>query len=51
LPGAIAITPLGKTAYVVNYGSNTVTPITTATNIAGQPIKVGKAPYGIVITP
>src|ERR1022692_3990168 len=45
-PGAIAITPNGKTAYVVNAGTifvtgHTVTPIRTATNTALKPIKVG----------
>ena len=39
-PGMIAITPDGKTAYVVNEadhpGWGTVTPIATATNTAGQ---------------
>ena len=42
------------TAYVANYGSNTVTPITIATNTPGTPITVGSvgcAPYGIAITP
>ena len=33
---AIAITPDGKTAYVANSGSGTVTPIRTATNTARQ---------------
>ncbi len=33
-PSAIAITPDGKVAYVVNQGSGTVTPIRTATNTA-----------------
>ena len=41
----IAITPDGKTAYVVDEvdhsGWGTVTPITTATNTAGKPINVG----------
>ena len=32
---AIAITPDGKTVYVVNAYSDTVTPITTATKYAG----------------
>jgi YVTN family beta-propeller protein len=36
---------------VVNAGSGTVTPIDTATNKAGPPIKVGGYPYAIVITP
>src|SRR5215467_10300818 len=41
-PQAIAITPDGKTAYVVNSGSypGTVTPIRTATNTSLPPIKV-----------
>src|SRR4029077_19326730 len=43
--------PNGQTAYVTNYESNTVTPITTATNTAGKPIKVGSRPSGIAITP
>jgi YVTN family beta-propeller protein len=55
-PGAIAITPNGKTAYVVNEGTNgytdgTVTPITTATNKPGRPIRVGVGPNEIAITP
>ena len=47
----IAITPDGKTAYVANDGSGTVTPIATATNTAGPPITVGSDPYAIAITP
>ena len=50
-PGAIAITPNGKTAYVFSVTSDTVTPITTATNTAGPPIPVGAAPAAIAITP
>jgi YVTN family beta-propeller protein len=49
-PRVIAITPDGKTAYVINQGG-TVTPIATATGRLGKPIKVGGAPYGIAITP
>ena len=48
---AIAITPDGKTAYVANEGSNTVTPITVATGTAGTPITVGSTPDAIAITP
>jgi YVTN family beta-propeller protein len=48
---AIVITPDGKTAYVTNTGSDTVTPIRTATNTALKPVKVGDLPYGIAITP
>jgi YVTN family beta-propeller protein len=43
--------PDGKTAYVVSYDSDTVTPITTATNTAGLPIPVGLNPTYIAITP
>jgi len=42
-PGPIAVTPDGKTLYVVN-GPGTVTRIHTATNTALQPIKVGAFP-------
>jgi DNA-binding beta-propeller fold protein YncE len=49
-PVAVAITPDGKTAYVVN-ASGTVTPITTATNTAGPPITVGRDPDAIAIAP
>jgi YVTN family beta-propeller protein len=48
--GGIAITPNGKTAYVVKT-SGTVTPIRTATNTAGPPIPVGGLPESIAITP
>lgn len=47
----IVITPDGKTAYSVSTDSGTVTPIDTATNTAGPPIKLGGYPYAIVITP
>jgi len=39
------------TAYVTNYGSNTVTPINTATNTPGAAIKVGDSPGVIAISP
>ena len=45
-----AVTPAWS-AYVANFGSNTVTPITTASNTAGAPIPVGSNPDGIAITP
>jgi YVTN family beta-propeller protein len=38
------------TAYVVNRGSNAMTPISTATNTALKAIKVGRAPGAIAIT-
>jgi YVTN family beta-propeller protein len=46
----IAFAANGRTAYVVNYGSNTVTPIHTATNTALKPITVGSGPVAIAIT-
>ena len=39
------------TVYVVNYGSDSVTPIPAATNKAGPPITVGSEPGPIAITP
>ena len=50
-PAAWARSSEEATAYVANDGSNTVTPIRTATNTAGMPIRVGRSPYGIAITP
>jgi YVTN family beta-propeller protein len=48
----MAITPDGKTVYVVNEEpAGVVTPIDTATNTAGKNIKVGAYPFAIVITP
>ena len=41
LPGS---SPGGGTAYVLNDASDTVTPISTATNTAGTPIPVNAAP-------
>ena len=38
-------------AYVANAGSGTVTPIRTATNTALRPIKTGRTPAAIAITP
>jgi YVTN family beta-propeller protein len=39
------------TAYVVNSGSDSVTPIDTATNTAGAAIAVGSVPAGVAVTP
>jgi len=50
-PGPIVITPDGKTAYVANANSGTVTPIRAATNKALKPIRVGSGPGAMVITP
>ncbi len=56
VPLAASTGPLARpahtvTAYVVNSGSGTVTPISTATNTAGKAIKVGPGPVAIAITP
>jgi YVTN family beta-propeller protein len=42
----VAITPDGRTAYVTNRNSDSVTPIDTATNTAGPAITVGSARAG-----
>ena len=51
MPQAIAIAPNGATAYVINGASDTVTPITTATNVVGTPIPVTGVNDAIAITP
>jgi hyaluronoglucosaminidase len=48
-PDAIAFSPDGKTAYVVN--STTVTPINVATGTAGPYIRVGTDPNEVVFAP
>jgi YVTN family beta-propeller protein len=53
-PDALAISPDAQTVYVANYGSNNITPIHVATNLAapaGAWINVGSEPDGIAITP
>jgi len=45
------VDPLPATAYVVSYGSGTVTAIRTVTNTALTAIKVGSQPVAIAITP
>ena len=50
-PRASAAPAQAWTVYVVNSGSNTVTPFDTSTNTAGPPIAVGNTPEGIAITP
>jgi DNA-binding beta-propeller fold protein YncE len=41
----------GKTAYVANEDSGTVTPIMTATNTTGPPIRGGPSTQAMAITP
>jgi YVTN family beta-propeller protein len=51
-PWAIAVTPDGTTAYVVNNDDpGTVTPIDVATDAPGSPIRVDGYPKAIAITP
>jgi YVTN family beta-propeller protein len=46
----LAVAALARTAYVANLGGNTVTPIHTATNVAGPAITVGRHPVFLAIT-
>ena len=50
-PGAVAITPDGKQAYVTNSLDGTVSVIDTATGAVSAPITVGKGPAGAAICP
>lgn len=50
-PQAIAITPDGTRAYVVDTGDDEVVPIDIATNTEEAPIAVGDFPLAIAITP
>ena len=50
-PWTLAMAPNGKTVYVVDQLSRTVTPIATATDKPGKPIPVGNDPLAIAITP
>ena len=57
ITGALGNTPAAPhaahrpIAYVSDNSTDTVTPITTATNTAGKPIKVGRIAAEIAITP
>jgi len=51
MPQAVLVSPDGKTAYVANFGSNSVSPIDTATNKAGPAIAVGSQPYALAMVP
>ncbi|HTE02761.1 MAG TPA: YncE family protein [bacterium] len=50
-PQAVAITPDGRFAYVVNLTSNDVSVINTATNTVASTVAVGFGPFGVAITP
>jgi YVTN family beta-propeller protein len=43
--------PPGPTAFVVNYASNSVTPVSLATRTAGRAIAVGADPTAVALTP
>jgi YVTN family beta-propeller protein len=47
----MAVTPNGRTLYVLNSGGDTVTPIRIATNTAGASILVPHEPFTLAITP
>lgn len=51
MPQAVLVPPDGRTAYVANFGSRSVTPISTATNKAGPAIGVGSEPYVLAMAP
>jgi DNA-binding beta-propeller fold protein YncE len=36
---------------VIDHSLNTVTPVSAVTNKAGQPIKVGREPMAVAVTP
>ena len=51
---AIAVTPDGKTAYVISAppsGPGTIIPLATATNTPGTPIRTSQGPDAIAFTP
>ncbi|WP_167767652.1 autotransporter domain-containing protein [Bradyrhizobium frederickii] len=51
-PAGLALSPDGSSLYVTSSGANSVTVISTATNlVVGSPIAVGAVPYGVVVSP
>jgi DNA-binding beta-propeller fold protein YncE len=47
----MAVTPNGRTVYVLNSGGNTVTPVRVATNTTGAPIPVPPLAFTLAVTP
>jgi YVTN family beta-propeller protein len=43
--------PAGGTAFVLNSGSASVTPVSLASRHAGRPIRVGRDPVAVAVTP
>jgi YVTN family beta-propeller protein len=50
-PNWVAITKDGSTAYVANKGSNSISPISVASNTVGTPVPVPGPPIEMEITP
>src|SRR5260370_32886649 len=50
-PRGLTIDAAGQVAYVVNSGSNSVTPINTVTGSAGAAIAGGTNPFAVAISP
>ena len=50
-PELVAVTPNGAYAYVANWGSGTISVISTATNTVTSTIPVGSQPVGVAVTP
>ncbi len=50
-PIALAMSGDGKTLYVADYPSGTVSPVSTTTNRAGRPIPVARHPYFVLGAP
>ncbi len=50
-PIGVAVSPDGTTAYITNYGSNSVSVINTATNTVTATIAVGSSPVGVAVSP
>lgn len=47
----IAVSPDGRTVWVVNPDADSVTPIDAVTLLAGEPVQVGREPWGVAVTP
>ena len=50
-PYAVAVDPATNTAYVTNFGGNSVSVIDTATNTVTATIEVGNSPQGVAVDP
>jgi YVTN family beta-propeller protein len=51
LPDGVAVDPGTHTAYVVNYGDNTVAVIDASTRTVTATVPVGKRPIGVAVDP